>query len=86
MREFRYFPILRKNRLRESKMGRIIAALDIANITENTASVKMDALVDTEAGYITLLPVKYMDAKQASSMTGGEGERVQAAGAFKCSE
>ena len=35
-------------------MGRIVATIDIENITEYGKSIKIDALVDTGASYITL--------------------------------
>lgn len=35
-------------------MGRIVATLDIENVSEYGKSIKIDALVDTGASYITL--------------------------------
>ncbi|MCK5201445.1 MAG: hypothetical protein KAR21_23990 [Spirochaetales bacterium] len=35
-------------------MGRIVATIDIENISESAKSIKLDALVDTSASYITL--------------------------------
>ena len=35
-------------------MGRIVAAIDIENISESGSAIKIDALVDTGASYITL--------------------------------
>lgn len=35
-------------------MGRIVATIDIENVTESGKTMKLDALVDTDASYITL--------------------------------
>ena len=35
-------------------MGRIVATIDIENISESGKAIKLDALVDTSASYITL--------------------------------
>ena len=35
-------------------MGRIVATVDIENISESGATMKLDALVDTGASYLTL--------------------------------
>ena len=35
-------------------MGRIVATIDVHNITESGSSKKLDALVDTSASYLTL--------------------------------
>ena len=35
-------------------MGRIVATIDIENISESGKAIKLDALVDTGASYITL--------------------------------
>ncbi len=37
-------------------MGRIVATVDIENFSETGSSMKLDALVDTGASYLTLPP------------------------------